>query len=141
MCHGGISRNDTRVLIARAHGRTSSYVISDIGAISPGRWHLTQDRCRIGATSFVNVSVLSPKDGCCVAAMSGQATTAATIPDAMAILMGDLIHGHRILNRRRSQYHFLNNKLDDAIREAPSVKQLMTIFISRSKDEAAIIPA
>jgi hypothetical protein len=26
-------------LIDRAHGRTSSYVSSDIGAIWPGRWH------------------------------------------------------------------------------------------------------
>src|SRR5207245_2339623 len=27
-----------------------------IGAISSGRWHRTQDRYRIGATSFVNVT-------------------------------------------------------------------------------------
>src|SRR3712207_6803078 len=35
--HGGISRFTTRCLIARAHGRTSSYVISDIGADIAGR--------------------------------------------------------------------------------------------------------
>src|SRR5262245_40888925 len=53
--HGGISRRLTRVLIARAHGRASSYVSSDIGATCPGRWHDTHDRIMIGATSFVNV--------------------------------------------------------------------------------------
>jgi hypothetical protein len=37
MCHGGISRAATRDLIDRAQGRASWYVISDIGAISPGR--------------------------------------------------------------------------------------------------------
>src|SRR5438128_2288163 len=52
---GGISRAATRRLIAFAHGLASSYVSSDIGAISPGRWHETQDRNRIGATFFVNV--------------------------------------------------------------------------------------
>ena len=36
--HGGISRVSTLRLMERAHGRTSSYVTSDIGAIAPGRW-------------------------------------------------------------------------------------------------------
>jgi hypothetical protein len=36
-CHGGIVPSLTSSLIDLAHGRTSSYVISDIGAISPGR--------------------------------------------------------------------------------------------------------
>ena len=40
MPHGGISRETTRCLIERAHGRTSWYVSSDIGAIWPGRWQL-----------------------------------------------------------------------------------------------------
>ena len=35
--HGGISRFVTRVLIERAHGRTSSNDSSDIGATWPGR--------------------------------------------------------------------------------------------------------
>ena len=30
--------------------------MSDIGAIEPGLWQLTQERCRIGATSSVNVT-------------------------------------------------------------------------------------
>ena len=38
MCHGGICRDATRTLIDLAHGRVSSYVISDIGAIDPGWW-------------------------------------------------------------------------------------------------------
>src|SRR5215831_5405197 len=38
MNHGGISRCEIFVLMDRAHGRASSYVVSDIGAIDPGRW-------------------------------------------------------------------------------------------------------
>jgi hypothetical protein len=37
MNQGGISRALTRAWIDRAHGRTSSYVNNDIGAIEPGR--------------------------------------------------------------------------------------------------------
>src|SRR5688572_18801502 len=37
--HGGIFLEVTAVLIARAQGRACSYVSSDIGATSPGRWH------------------------------------------------------------------------------------------------------
>src|SRR5436190_7268776 len=66
MCHGGIERAATRVLIERAHGRTSSKVRSDIGAICPGLWHVTQDRCRMGATSFVKVTPPFPCF-CCAA--------------------------------------------------------------------------
>src|SRR5262249_61946228 len=39
MCQGGICRDPTRCPIERTHGRTSSYVRSDIGAILSGRWH------------------------------------------------------------------------------------------------------
>src|SRR4029450_818910 len=41
-CEGGISRFVVRSLMARAQGRTVSYDRSDIGAICPGRWQLTQ---------------------------------------------------------------------------------------------------
>src|SRR5215510_7465817 len=34
--------------------------MSDIGAISPGRWHVTHERCRMGATSLVNVTDVWP---------------------------------------------------------------------------------
>src|SRR5215510_2096911 len=37
--HGGISRATTLFFIARAHGRAFWYVMSDMGATSPGRWH------------------------------------------------------------------------------------------------------
>ena len=37
MNHGGISRSAVRSLIARAQGRASSYVSSDIGATASGR--------------------------------------------------------------------------------------------------------
>src|SRR6266566_1585090 len=39
MCHGGIWRSPTRAAIDLAHGRASSYVRSDIGAMLSGRWH------------------------------------------------------------------------------------------------------
>jgi hypothetical protein len=37
MCHGGICRVSTRWAMARAHGRASSYEMSDIGAMLSGR--------------------------------------------------------------------------------------------------------
>jgi hypothetical protein len=40
--HGGISRLTTFCLMARTHGRASSYEMSAIGAIASGRWHSTQ---------------------------------------------------------------------------------------------------
>src|SRR6516225_1169598 len=57
MCHGGICRVETRARIDRAHGRTSSYVMSDIGAMEFGRWQTSHFRWQIGATSRVNVGV------------------------------------------------------------------------------------
>src|SRR5436190_20407424 len=61
MYHGGIVlcllRMAVRRLIDAAYGRTSSYVVSDIGASEFGRWQFWQLRCRIGAMSFVNVGV------------------------------------------------------------------------------------
>ena len=36
-CHGGMVRVSTRCLIALAHGRVSSYVMRDMGAIDPLR--------------------------------------------------------------------------------------------------------
>src|SRR3954451_23560613 len=53
--HGGISRATTLFLITFAHGRTSSYDVSVIGATSPWRWQLAQLLNTIGATSFVKV--------------------------------------------------------------------------------------
>src|SRR5262245_60346483 len=40
MNHGGISRTEVFRLIDRAHGRASSYVMSDIGPMPPGRWQV-----------------------------------------------------------------------------------------------------
>src|SRR6188472_3948411 len=53
--HGGISRATTLDLIALAHGRASSYDNNDIGATSPGRWHVAHLLNMIDATSFANV--------------------------------------------------------------------------------------
>ena len=52
-CHGGIIRAATLFLIDRTHGRTSSYVVSGIGPICPGRWHPWHFSWKIGATSLV----------------------------------------------------------------------------------------
>jgi hypothetical protein len=41
-------------LIALAHGRTSLYDISDIGATSPALWHMAHFSYKIGAMSFPN---------------------------------------------------------------------------------------
>src|SRR5205807_9069926 len=71
MCHGGICRAATRARIARAHGRTASYVMSDIGAIESGRWHASHFAWKIGAISLVNVT------GCaagCAGAAAGNIT-------------------------------------------------------------------
>ena len=55
--HGGMTPAcgpiPVRCLMARAHGRTSSYVLSAIGATPSTRWHFSQLRCRIGAMSLV----------------------------------------------------------------------------------------
>src|SRR5436190_11108880 len=59
MCHGGICRPATRAAIDLAHGRTSSYVTSDIGAIWSGRWHASHLSWKIGAMSLVNVGAVS----------------------------------------------------------------------------------
>src|SRR5262249_39692937 len=57
MYHGGITPAwgpmPVRCLIARAYGRTSSYVESDIGATPSARWQFSQLRRRMGAMSFV----------------------------------------------------------------------------------------
>src|SRR3954447_7765160 len=59
MCHGGIWRVETRCLIDLAHGRDSSNVLSDIGAIDPGSWQFWHLAWKIGATSLVNVTFLA----------------------------------------------------------------------------------
>src|SRR5260370_15283480 len=59
ICQGGICRVLTRAAIDFAHGRASSYVTSDIGAIQSARWHDSHLLWKIGATSLVNVGVFS----------------------------------------------------------------------------------
>src|SRR5262245_43733411 len=45
--------------MARAQGRACSYVNSDIGATSPGRWHGWQLLWRIGRTAWWKVGAVS----------------------------------------------------------------------------------
>ena len=80
MNHGGMAprllRSAVRVLMARAHGRTSSYVSSDIGATDAGRWHSWQLRCRIGAMSLAKVTSCSAAVDCAPAATGINTPTA-----------------------------------------------------------------
>src|SRR5262245_38410130 len=79
MYHGGIVpcllRMLVRRLIAAANGRASSYVNSDIGASELGWWQFWQLRCRIGATSRVNVTFGAV--GACPCSCTGVRNTAA----------------------------------------------------------------
>ncbi|PYR45808.1 MAG: hypothetical protein DMF89_24125 [Acidobacteria bacterium] len=54
---------------------------SDIGAISSGRWHLTHDLYRIGATSFVNVTGADVAGGCWATATVEAMANATTMPE------------------------------------------------------------
>ena len=77
--HGGIVRSVTRFLIERAHGRASSYDVSDIGANIVARWQSMHDLYKIGATSLVNVGVpLAAGCGPVAAAPAARTLTAAT---------------------------------------------------------------
>ena len=86
ICHGGISRAATLLRMERAHGRVSSYVMRDIGAMLFSRWHTWHERCRMGATSFVNVTSAS-----CAAALPAAPAAEMTTAAMMApILTGVL---------------------------------------------------
>src|SRR5690242_13141890 len=54
-CQGGICLVATRSLIDFAHGRVSSYVTSDIGAIESLRWQAWHFSWKIGAISLAKV--------------------------------------------------------------------------------------
>src|SRR5215831_3246014 len=77
MLQGGIVCASTRVLIERAHGRVSSNVTSDIGAIESGRWHASHFSWKIGAISFVKVGAAGPAAN---AAVGTTANVSATTP-------------------------------------------------------------
>ena len=65
--HGGIWRATTLFLMARAQGRTSSYDMSDIGATSPGRWHMAHfgvdDRSNVASRMKASRSGRTPWPG------------------------------------------------------------------------------
>src|SRR5262245_53417865 len=73
----------TLVLIAFAHGRTSSYDISVIGATSPGRWHITHLLKTIGATSLLKVGT-APAAGATVCTRVTATTATARVPRSTA---------------------------------------------------------
>src|SRR4249920_2704269 len=74
-CHGGIWRSATRTLIERAHGRASSKVTSDIGAIESGRWHASHFSWKIGAMSLVKVGFAGTSANAGVAIAAAMART------------------------------------------------------------------
>src|SRR5471032_1331085 len=71
--HGGIARSMTALRIALAHGRASLTLVSDIGAISPARWHDAQFLLKMGAMSLLKVT------GACARGIAGVARSA-TMP-------------------------------------------------------------
>src|SRR5262245_59648693 len=72
--HGGMTPArgpmPVRCFIARAQGRTSSYVVSAIGATPSGRWQFWQLRCRIGAMCLLKVTS-ADEALCCACSASG----------------------------------------------------------------------
>src|SRR3954451_15950059 len=57
-CHFGMRRVNTCSLIARAHGRTCSYVVSGIGADPRGAWQVTQRDDKIARISRATVTLV-----------------------------------------------------------------------------------
>src|SRR6476661_3066453 len=110
-CHGGIVPPFTFCAIARAHGRASLKVSSDIGAISPGRWHVVQFANRIGATSLLYVGLV---DVVCAWAAGANARTvpraaaAATNPVVITSTPADC--GIEVSRHRRAISYYLRNK-------------------------------
>src|SRR5215470_18259832 len=80
MYHGGITPRcgpiDVRCLIARAYGRTSSYVTRDIGATPSERWQFWQLRCRIGAMCLVKVGSAGIPAACALVTVNARADAA-----------------------------------------------------------------
>src|SRR5262245_10217047 len=81
MCHGGIWWTLTRSLIALTHGRTTSYVVSDIGAIDPTRWQSWHFAWKIGATSLAKVGLPPAARASARAEGSARPATIATTPE------------------------------------------------------------
>src|SRR5690348_16564847 len=102
--------------MALAQGRACSYVSSENGAASPGRWHPWQLFCKTGATSLVNVT----GDGL-VAAVDAKANKSPTITGSRHItLLKSTCNGHigfvshvrligiiRIRTRKRSVFRII----------------------------------
>src|SRR6266446_9008133 len=84
MYQGGISRLDTLILIDVAHGRASSYVMSDIGAMDPGWWQFWHERWRIGATSLVKVTCPGLAELCSLAVTVSFSPTRAMAASSIA---------------------------------------------------------
>src|SRR5690348_12333846 len=55
-CHGGMRRWTTTSLICFADDLAFSYLSSEKGPISPGRWHSTHRFWKIGSTSLWKVT-------------------------------------------------------------------------------------
>ena len=99
MNHGGMAprlfRSAVRALMARAQGRASSYVSSDIGATDAGRWHCWQLRWRMGATSLAKVTSPAAADDWPFAATGARRMTAtklaARIPRRDLLFIGELL--------------------------------------------------
>src|SRR6185503_2905562 len=83
--HGGISRERTFSRMTLAHGRTSSYEVSVIGATSPLRWQLAQLLNTIGATSLAKVGTVPAGAASGRAAVAWTLTRMATVPSTIGM--------------------------------------------------------
>src|SRR5438876_6623695 len=102
MNHGGMTfglfRSAVRTFIDLAQGRTSSYVSKDIGATDPGRWHIWQLRCRMGAMSLAYVTSGVPLATVCwPARCTGEAMTAMAAAAGTATRTADLQRGLNVI--------------------------------------------
>src|ERR1041384_6931612 len=124
MNHGGMSRASTFCLMARAHGRASSYVSSDIGAMLPGRWHTWQLFWKIGAMSFVNVTGAWPVADC-PALIDTAAAVRISAMEAARVNRMTSSSFHRTGGRvpLRSVGQFLERVIDD-----PGLRQVLGII-------------
>jgi hypothetical protein len=105
--HGGMVRESTAFRIARAQGRGDSNVVSDIGAISPGRWHETQRALKIGATFMLNVTCAVRAVCACASGHQDTASAPAATTTCARVMRISLAPGRRtgIRNSSRHLWH------------------------------------
>src|SRR5579883_3035324 len=91
-CQGGMRRLTTTSLICLAEDFAFSYLRSEKGPMSPGRWHSTQRFWKIGSTSLWYVTL---PDGAAPAAAGLPATFSTAQPGASVAAVGGALPASR----------------------------------------------